>query len=295
MGHVDERDPDLALDPLEFELHDVAQLEVECPQRFVEQQRARVVHQRAGQRDALLLAAGQLCGFAQREVGQSDHVEHLVDAPLDLGFVLALATRTVRDVVPHGHVREQRVMLEHRVDIALVRRHAGDVLALEADGAFGRGLETRDHPQRGGLAATRRTQHREEFTRCNGEIRVDDRDVILEPFGDMVDLDHRAALRGATLVLSGLLVCGLCADLGQDGSSRSVWINNHPSEGSPQPIPSRKFAKTMDSVGFDGWRRLTGQSTAADQMSSTCPDRARPAGCSSRSAWVTSKRPVVTR
>ena len=64
VGHVDERDPDLALDPLELELHDLPQLEVECAERFVEQQRARVVHQRAGQRDALLLAAGELCGLA---------------------------------------------------------------------------------------------------------------------------------------------------------------------------------------------------------------------------------------
>ena len=106
VGHVDEGDPDLALDSLEFELHDVAQLEVQRSERLVEQQSAGVVDQGAGQRNPLLLTAGKLRGFAFREVGQPDHLEHLVDALGDRRFVLALAARSVGDVVPHGHVRE---------------------------------------------------------------------------------------------------------------------------------------------------------------------------------------------
>ncbi len=78
--HVDERDADLALNPLELELHRVPQLEVEGAERLVEQQRARVVDQRAGQRDALLLAAGQLTRLALGEVGETDDLEDLVDA-----------------------------------------------------------------------------------------------------------------------------------------------------------------------------------------------------------------------
>ena len=38
--HVDERDPDLALDALELDLHLLAQLEVERAERLVEQQHA---------------------------------------------------------------------------------------------------------------------------------------------------------------------------------------------------------------------------------------------------------------
>ena len=38
VGHVDERDADLALDAFELELHHLAQLEVEGAERFVEQQ-----------------------------------------------------------------------------------------------------------------------------------------------------------------------------------------------------------------------------------------------------------------
>ena len=60
---------------------DLAQLEVERAERFVEQQCAGVVHQRAGQRDALLLAAGELRGLALGEVGEPHDLEQLVDAP----------------------------------------------------------------------------------------------------------------------------------------------------------------------------------------------------------------------
>src|SRR3954464_4197944 len=58
--HVDEADPDLALDPLELELHVLAQLEVERAEGLVEQQHRGTVRQGAGQGDALLLAAREL-------------------------------------------------------------------------------------------------------------------------------------------------------------------------------------------------------------------------------------------
>ena len=123
VGDVDERDADLALNSLELELHHLAKLEVERAERFVQQQRAGVVHQCAGQRHTLLLTAGELGRLALREVGEPDDLEQFVDAPLDLGLVLLHAARSVRDVVPHRHVREQCVVLEHGVDVALVRGH----------------------------------------------------------------------------------------------------------------------------------------------------------------------------
>ena len=60
VGDEDERDADVALDLLELELHLAAQLEVEGAERLVEQQHLGPVDQRAGQRDPLPLAAGEL-------------------------------------------------------------------------------------------------------------------------------------------------------------------------------------------------------------------------------------------
>ena len=64
VGDDDERDADFALDLLEFDLHLLAQLEIQCAERLVEQQHPRASDQRAGQRDALTLAARQLRGLA---------------------------------------------------------------------------------------------------------------------------------------------------------------------------------------------------------------------------------------
>ena len=41
VGHVDERDPDLLLDPLQLDLHLLAELEVERAERLVEQEDGR--------------------------------------------------------------------------------------------------------------------------------------------------------------------------------------------------------------------------------------------------------------
>jgi len=60
MGDVDEGDPDLPLDPLQLDLHVLPELEVERPERLVEEQDLRMVDDRAGERDPLALAAREL-------------------------------------------------------------------------------------------------------------------------------------------------------------------------------------------------------------------------------------------
>ena len=87
-----------------------------------------------------------------------------------------LAPQAERDVVGHGQVREQRVRLEHGVDVALVRRHADDVAAGQHDPARVGLLEAGDHAQRGRLAAPRRAEQREELAPPDLDRHVVDRD-----------------------------------------------------------------------------------------------------------------------
>ena len=84
MGHVDERDPDLLLDPLQLDLHLLAELQVEGAERLVEEQDGGPVDQGPGERDALGLAAGDLVRLAVLEARQLDELEHVGDAALDL-------------------------------------------------------------------------------------------------------------------------------------------------------------------------------------------------------------------
>ncbi len=57
MRDVDERCSELGLDPLQLELHLLAQLHVERAEWLVQQERGRLVDESPGERDALLLAA----------------------------------------------------------------------------------------------------------------------------------------------------------------------------------------------------------------------------------------------
>ena len=71
------RSRQLALDRLQLELHLLAQLQVERAERLVEQQHARAVDERAGERDALALAAGELDRPALADVRQAHHRQRL--------------------------------------------------------------------------------------------------------------------------------------------------------------------------------------------------------------------------
>ncbi len=133
--HVDRRDADLALQPLQLDLHVVAQLLVERAERLVEQEHGRPGDERARERDPLLLAAGKLARIALAVAGELHERERLGDAPPDLRPLHALHAEAERHVLRDGAVREQRVVLEHHADAAQVRRHARDVGSVDRDHA----------------------------------------------------------------------------------------------------------------------------------------------------------------
>ena len=157
---------------------------------------------------------------------------------------------TVRDWIDVG---KQRVMLEHRVDVALVRRHPRDVGTLQPDGALGRGLEAGDHPQGGRLAAARRTEHGEELARTDGEVGFVDGHVVGETLGDVVDLNDRAALGAGRPVPSRRVIYGGGVCAGQDETSLTpelapeAGINNRGFRRPSQAIPQRIYISTMES------------------------------------------------
>ncbi len=131
VGDVHERRSQLGLDPLQLELHLLTELYVQRTQRFVEQQRGRLVDERAGQRHALLLAAGKLPRAPVLEPLELDDAQDLEHTPAVLLPGNALHLEPERDVVVDRHVREERVLLEHHVDGSSVREDRRDVLVPE--------------------------------------------------------------------------------------------------------------------------------------------------------------------
>ena len=74
-------------------------------------------------------------------------------------------------------MREERVALEHGVDVAPVRRDADGVDAADEDLALVRLLEAGHEPKRSGLAATGRPEQGEELALADLEVdRIDRRD-----------------------------------------------------------------------------------------------------------------------
>ena len=163
MGHVDERDPDLALDLLQLDLHLAAELQVERAERLVEEQHGGAVDECAGQGNALALAARELVRPVVCPLGQPDQLERIGDALLDLVLRPLLSLEPEGDVPRNVEMAEERVALEDHVHVPLVRRHVLDRLALEPDVALGGHLEAREHAKRRRLAAPRRPEQAEEL------------------------------------------------------------------------------------------------------------------------------------
>ena len=78
--------PTCLLDALELDLHLLAELLVERPERLVEQEHARVHHQRPRERDALLLAAGEHRGAVLLAPGELHQLQRLAGAGVALGL-----------------------------------------------------------------------------------------------------------------------------------------------------------------------------------------------------------------
>ena len=183
VGDVHEREAHFGLDPLELDLHRAPQLEVERAERLVEQEHLGLVDEGPGQRDPLLLAAGELGRLLAPLCLELDQGQHLVDLPLD---VLGLpSTQPEGDVLVDVQVREQRVVLEHRVDRPPVGLGVGDVLTRKRDRSRGGGLQARHHPQRRGLAAARGAEKREERAAGYVEIELLDGGEAGEPLGEL--------------------------------------------------------------------------------------------------------------
>ena len=168
---VDERDADLALDPLQLQLHVLAQLGVQRAERLIQQQYLGLVDDGPGQRDPLPLPARQLDRLAAAEPAEADHVQGRLGAAAALGPGHPPHPQAVLHVLQHAHVREQRVVLEDGVDVPGVRRLPGDIGAAELDRAGIGPLEPRDQPQQRGLARPGGAEHGEELPL--GDLQVD--------------------------------------------------------------------------------------------------------------------------
>src|SRR5919197_4924058 len=118
-------------------------MRVERAQRLVEEQHSRPPGECTRERDALPLTAGEGGRPCGSEVRDPEALQQTSDRAAE------------RDVVPHGHVREQRVLLEDHPDGAVLRRQRGPLALVEPHAAL-RLDEPGDRAQQRRLAGPRR-------------------------------------------------------------------------------------------------------------------------------------------
>ena len=127
MGDKDKGDAGFALQRLQFRPHPLAQLGVQRRQGFVQQQDLRPRRQRARQGHPLLLPARKLIGAAMLHPFQPDQFHHPGHGRGDLGLGTPQHPQGKADVLRHGQMRKQGVMLKHRIDRAILGRQTRDI------------------------------------------------------------------------------------------------------------------------------------------------------------------------
>src|SRR6056297_174963 len=188
VGDEDKGDADLPLETPELALHLLAHLLVERRKRLVEQQHLRLENERPRKGNPLALAAGKRVSPPSAEAREPNHLERGPDlAPL----LLPREPRTSQpegDVLRYREMRKDRIGLEHHVRGPPVRRNPLHVRPRDPHPTRSHLLEARDHPQKRGLAAARRTEKGEEL--AGGDL---DRDVAKRVVVAIVLLDSAEA------------------------------------------------------------------------------------------------------
>jgi hypothetical protein len=163
VGDVDRRDAQLALQQPDLLAHLDPELGVEIGQGLVHQQQFGLDDDRAGEADALLLAAGELRRETLRERAETHAVERRGDLARDLILADAARPQPVGDVVEDRHMRKDGVVLEHHAEVATMRRLGIDRAAADAHRPGILMQEAGDDAQQRGLAAARRSEQRQEL------------------------------------------------------------------------------------------------------------------------------------
>jgi hypothetical protein len=147
-------------------------LRVQRAERFVEQQDAGFDRQSACQRDPLALASGELRRITARQILQLDQSPAIRgpwrESALSTDAHFAGRTLSPKgDVLEHGHVPEERVVLEDKADAAVAGIAMRSVFAIEENVAGVGEFQSGDDAQQRGLAGARRSQQRHQFARRN--------------------------------------------------------------------------------------------------------------------------------
>jgi hypothetical protein len=165
--------------------------------RLVEEQQFGFVDDRAGEREALLLAAAHRAGELALAIGEMVLLDQFVDAPLRARARQRLHVGEEFEVLAHGQVLEQRELLRHVADArAQLLGLRGHRQPEHVDLPFARREQAAEHADRGRLAGTVRTEETVDIAARHREVDVVDSDERAETLGQAVRADREIGVAG---------------------------------------------------------------------------------------------------
>ena len=173
MGNHHKRLVELPAGALKQAQHVGAGLAVQVASGFISQDNGRFGYQGAGNRHALLLAAGKVVGHILEFVLKAQHLHDLNHEFLIHG--VAIQFHRQNNVLMHIQNRHQIVVLEHKPNVAaaedgkLLVVHLGQFLVPNHHAAGSGSIQTAHHVQQGGFAGTGCTHHRYKLSFLYGE------------------------------------------------------------------------------------------------------------------------------
>lgn len=172
MGDEDECDSHVVMDRIEFDQHSLAQFQVKRGKRFVEKKDFGFCDQCAGDCDPLALSAAELCGFPVFISVQLNQLHIFRDLVNDFPRIGSYGFQAECDILPDGHMREERVILENCPDRPSVCRLPGDIDSVQNHSSgIGRFKAAADTEQRG-FPTSARPQQGEHFACIDRERHI---------------------------------------------------------------------------------------------------------------------------
>ncbi len=205
VGDVERADAVLAHHAADEIAQFFAQPGVEVGQWLVAQQQPRPHRERAGQRHALLLPAGEGVRMAVGQIGQAHIGQH--GAGLLARLVAAQAVQRQGDVVERAQVRPQRIVLEHHAELALLWRQKGAARGVDHGGAQAHAaaiepLKSGHQAQQRGFTRAGGAEQTEDFPLLQLQAEVVQRGGAAEALARRIDVEQGHGSVGAELAPS---------------------------------------------------------------------------------------------
>ena len=176
MRRRDDRDAEFRLQVAEQGDNLLACVQVQIARRFVRQNDGRLVHEGAGDGDALLLAAGNLRRQMRETMPKSNDIKDFRRRFTRLGWCFARENPRQRHVFQRRHRHDQIERLEDVSHLVaadprqLLLVQIGQRISVNLHMAFRRAVEAAHHVEERRFAGTGRPQNRQIFTTADIEI-----------------------------------------------------------------------------------------------------------------------------